>query len=229
MNTVRSRALRVLFTALVPVALLAPAAAFASPPVAENGAVQGAAVKVTANVTRVLVSARGETDGIVLSNGAVVRMPARAFNTGAAALKPGEALTIEGEKLSTKSGDVIHKALVQKAGVTVADGRALVKGQKREHTKVKLAEVTATGQVASLVATPRGKVDKLVLTDGTQVSVRGREDLASLVKVGDKVTVAGKGGTYTAGKSMFAKTITLPSGEVKTFSHGRHKAKDTTT
>jgi hypothetical protein len=175
-----------------------------------------------------LVGPRGQTMGILLSDGGVVMMPARAFNPGAPALKAGDTLQIEGRVRLLQTGRMIGRALVQRGGVVVADARVFKhhergergeRGEGRvEHAnRLPLGSVTGQGSIVAILASPRGKVHGFVLDDGTTaVMHRHGDELAALgLKVGDKVTVQGRGGTYDNGKGMHLVSITLPSGETR--------------
>lgn len=177
---------------------------------------------------RHVLTPRGEIAALVLQDGSLVRV-ARGANANAGpagTLRPGTVVHVEGRSVRTPSGIVIAKALIKQNGAVIADGSQERGGhQKGKHARgqrrgAKLTTITAAGKVQALLAGPKGDRRAILLDDGTTVHVAGAEALG--LKVGDKISVTGKGGTYPQGKAVRARTITLPNGETRTLPKGGH-------
>ena len=77
--------------------------------------------------------------------------------------------------------------------------------------------MTVTGKIQAFATEPHGRVDGLLFVDGTNARAGKRGRLEALgLKIGDTITVTGKGGSYPQGRSLHIETIKLPTGEVRT-------------
>lgn len=197
--------------------------ASASPALAQSGPPAAAAAKARTPIVRdgrfarFALTPHGKIMAVVMQDGTTVHVPGAEPRSTLGALKAGDAIHVEGMAKQTPTGMVIARALVQKDGVVIADGRerrARADRSERKQARAALAPVTATARVAGVLSTPRGKVHALLLDDGTTASGAGLETLG--LRVGDRVSVSGKGGTYTQGKAVRIETITLPNGETRT-------------
>lgn len=213
--------LKVLFALAIPSAVVlgsaAPALADAPPAAAVS---RGAPISRDARVQRFVLAPRGQVVGLVLEDGSVVHVPARGASQPTGALKAGDAVHVQGNAVQTPTGVVVTRAIVQKNGAVISDGtRRGERGQRRargegKRERAQLAQITSAGRITSIISTPRGKAHALLLDDGTTASARGIESLG--LRVGDRVSVTGKGGAYAQGKAVHIQTITLPNGEVRT-------------
>jgi hypothetical protein len=207
-------------------AAASPAFAQQAPP-APSARAKAPRIAFDAVFARHVLTPRGEIAGLVLQDGTLVRVARSAnANTGpAGGLRPGTVVHVEGRSVRTPSGVVIGRALIKQNGAVIADGtQERGRGEKHhrgQHGKgAKLAPITAAGRVQALLAGPKGGVRAILLDDGTTANVAGAESLG--LKVGDKISVTGKGGTYAQGKALRVKTITLPNGETRTLPKGGH-------
>ncbi|APR75456.1 Hypothetical protein A7982_00802 [Minicystis rosea] len=209
------------------------APAFAEPPPAAKAT---SPVTMDGRFQRYVVNPRGKVMAIAMQDGSIVHVPRHATLGAAAALKPGDALRIEGFGARTPTGTVITRALVRQNGAVIIDGtKPLGRRERRDgdgeqraqhRQRQPLAPLTATGRVTGVVSSPRGHAHALLLDDGTTASGPGLETLG--LKVGDRVSVSGKGGAYAPGKALRIETITLPSGETRTLprpTRGHHHGK----
>ena len=139
----RRSPLRMALSLSVPLSLLGavalPAEAFAqTPPPASAPVVRRYApatpVVVEGHFARYLQGPHGRIHGIVLDNGAIVQMRSDAFVKVAPALRVGDRLRVEGLAVRREKATVIFRALVQRAGVTVADARNLPRRSRRRET-----------------------------------------------------------------------------------------------
>jgi hypothetical protein len=210
-----------------------PAFAQTAPPAA--GARATAPVTVEGRFQRYVVDPRGRVMGMVLQDGTVVHLPRDAAGGPAGALKPYDAVHVEGQAARTPTGTVIVRAVVQQNGKVIADGSKMrghhgrhgqdgerhARGNREERKdRPQLAPLTAGGRVTGIVSSPHGRAHALLLEDGTTAMGPGIETLG--LKVGDRVSVSGKGGAYAQGKALRIETITLPSGETRTLPRHQH-------
>jgi hypothetical protein len=201
-----------LAVAAVPALVVSPA--LAAPPDAPAAA-PAPRTTFSAPFQRYLLEPNGRPMGLMLADGSFILTPHHAMSKDAPVLAAGTKLDVEGVVKRTPTGMVVHHAVVRVNGAVVADaGRARhhKDGEhKRQHAQLK--PVSAAGQVAAVVAGPKGHVRALVLSDGTTAVGHGLETLG--LKVGDQVSVAGMGGVYPLGKSLRVEKITLPNGQTR--------------
>ena len=232
---IRSTRLSILLALAIPLTAFAPFAASvaqAAPPDEKAEArPEATPTAVDARFQRYILAPDGRITALVLQDGTIVHVRTHAADEPAVNLRAGDALHVEGGLVRTPTGALITRAIVKQGGKVIADGSKEHEGGHRghhgegrgEHGKGKhapLQAVIATAKITQIVSGPRGHVHAVLLDDGT--SARGQLDQLGL-KVGDRVTVAGKGGAYPQGKAMRVDTITLPSGEVRALPHhGRH-------
>ena len=173
---------------------------------------------VSARFNRYLLAPNGHVMGLLMQDGSVVHT-GHAMAAEAPALAPGDALQIEGRTVKTPTGTVYARAVVSKDGKVIADARHHRGHRRGDHKKahhgdkVKLSHVNASGRVAAVISAPKGRVTTLVLEDGTTAMGAGLETLG--LKAGDRIAVAGKGGTYAQGKALRIEKITLPDGTTR--------------
>jgi hypothetical protein len=217
----------------------AATAAFAdAPPAVQAKTAAPAPSVIEGRFQRYLVSPKGKTEGLLLEGGTMVRLPEQAFAKGAPELKAGDAVRVEGRAIKTPTGQIMMRALVQRGSETIADGRAIegrhhdgehakgahtkgghAKGEhaKGEHAKGEqsLAPLSSTGKIVAIVSSPKGRVAGVVLDDGTTARAGRKSELGSLgLKVGDQVTLTGRGGVYPKGKGMMIEQVKLANGEL---------------
>jgi hypothetical protein len=129
----RRNSLSMIFSLSLLAASALPAVAFAQTPEpvpAEHAHAKGTPTVVEGRFASYLTGPKGKVHGIVLENGTVVRIRPIAFVKDAPELKVGDVLRVEGLAVQKEKGTMIHRALVQRAGVTIADARNL---PPREH------------------------------------------------------------------------------------------------
>jgi hypothetical protein len=216
--------------------------ASADAPAAQARAAAAAPSVVDARFQRYLVSPRGETMGLLLDNGIVVRVHPEAFAKGAPELKAGDTVHVEGRAMKTATGQIFMHALVKRGADTIADATAMKdhdhhggkkgdhkKGdhKKGDHDKAALAPLSATGKIVAIVSGHKGGVAGVVLDDGTTASAGHKADLAALnLKVGDQVTLTGRGGVYPRGKGLKIEQVKLPSGDSRTLASAPRRHRD---
>lgn len=217
------------------------ASADASPAGAKAAAV--APTVVDGRFQRYLVSPRGETMGLLLDGGTVVRMRPQAMTKGAPELRAGDALRVEGRAMKTPTGQIIMHALVKRGTDVIADATAMKGDHKKgdhkkgdhkkgdnkkgDHDKSTLAALTSTGKIVAIVTGHKGKVAGVVLDDGTTATAGHKSDLGALgLKVGDQVTLTGRGGVYPRGKGMKIEQVKMPGGDSRTLASAPRRHRD---
>jgi hypothetical protein len=76
----------------------------------------------------------------------------------------------------------------------------------------------------AIVSGPKGRVSGVILDDGTTARAGHKSDLGALgLKVGDQVTLTGRGGVYPRGKGMVIEQVKLPSGDSRTLAVAPHR------
>jgi hypothetical protein len=219
---------------------VATVSTFAHADAAQAGAAAAAPTVVDGRFQRYLVSPRGETMGLLLDGGTVVRVHPEAMAKGAPELKAGDMIHVEGRAMKTPTGQVVMHALVKRGSDVIADATAMKdhehgkkgdhkKGdhKKGEHDKSTLAPLTSTGKIVAIVTGHKGKVSGVVLDDGTTASAGHKSDLGALgLKVGDQVTLTGKGGVYPRGKGMMIEQVKLASGDTRTLASAPRRHRD---
>jgi hypothetical protein len=200
---------------LAPLALSLSVLAASAPALAGDGNGEkhapAPAAALDAKFDRWLLTPNGKIDGMLLDGGRIVRVHDKSVKD--TALKSGDALHLDAKG---KDG-FYHRAKITKNGVVVVDDTA--KPEKGKHEKgdpSKLTDVSGTGKIVAVLKGHGGKVQAFVLEGGTTAYGRHKSDLGALnLKVGDAVTVNGKGGNYSLGRALVIDTIKLPGGETK--------------
>lgn len=190
--------------------LVAAAPAFAGDQKGEKHQ-KAPAASIDGKFDRWLLSPNGKIDGMLLDGGRVVRLSDGSVKDSS--LKSGDALHVDAKG----KGTTYHRAKVTKNGVVVVDDTA--KQDKGKHQKPdlsKLTDVSGSGKVVAVLKGHGGKIHGVVLEGGTTAYARHKADLGSFnLKVGDSVTVTGKGGAYALGRSLIIDSIKLPNGDTK--------------
>jgi hypothetical protein len=169
-------------------------------PIARDGAVE-----------RLLINPRGDVDIMLLTDGAVIRIPPTP-STVASSIQRGTAVHIEGES----EGSVIHASTVRGPGGAVLASEPAAPPPAPPVPDEGLMRIDAAGAVMSILRAPRGEIDEILLSDGTIVKLPRRlanSIPASSLAVGTQVRVEGPGGRYPLGTALRADTLRLASGQ----------------
>lgn len=186
--------------------------ACASSGTAGGATVASAATTVHGVVDEPLLTPAGEIDGLLLKDGTLVRMPPGSLGSVAA----GAEVDVQGEKVASAPVPLVEQATVSRAGVTLTSaalpppGGPLARGPDAD---ARLRPMTETGTVRAILYNREGLEDGFALDGNRTARVPPRAGLASLgVKVGDRITVAGRGATTSAGTGIRAESVTGASG-----------------
>ena len=156
-------------------------------------------------VSTVLVNPHGDVDGLLLTDGSLIRMPPTPRSPQ---LVAGAKVRGEGDGTSTR---------VEARTLTIGGSSAPigVGAGAPPAPPAALPSIEDTSTVAKVVTTPEDDVDTLVLADGAIIRLPPalRDDAAGAIAVGTKLTASGEGGTYGDVKAIHATRIVLASGQ----------------
>jgi hypothetical protein len=205
---------------ILAIATLASASALAQPAPPQpppSRPIAGPEATRDGTIEHVLVSPRGDIDGLLLKDGTVVRFPPHAV-VAAAQLRPGSVVHASGAQVTGSDGPTLFDARVTVGGAIVADAALPPPPPRRiEDPEPALLSLTATGRVIRVLANPEGIADAVILEDGTVVHVGPGNALgrAGIAK-GAQVTATGLGGKYPSGRSLDAETLKVGAGATLT-------------
>jgi hypothetical protein len=166
-------------------------------------------------VDRPLVNPQGDVDGLLMRDGVLVRLPpgALASNTVAA----GDSLDVQGDQSGAGPMQLVERATVSRGGTVLTSVEAPPPpppGRGRgPAADAALQPMSASGAIHAVLYDREGIEDGLVLDDGTTARVPPRAGLVRLnLKVGDRVTIQGRGTATGAGRGLRAETIAVANG-----------------
>lgn len=177
------------------------------------GQAQGAP-SLTGVVHQYLLSPHGEVDGLLLSNGSVVRFPPHLGDALTTIVKTGDTVTAIGFLGPTTSQGQTMKALSITNGTT---GETLVDEPPTTpplppHLRgLTETALTASGTVARFLVNPHGDIDRLILSGGEEVTFRphqGARIILALTRMNAPITITGFGAKNAFGTVIDADSIT---------------------
>jgi hypothetical protein len=159
-------------------------------------------------IQQVLLTPRGDIDGLLLGDGTAVRFPPHAV-IDVTQLRAGSAVHVEGSRVADPDGATLFDARVTIGASVVADaGRPPPPPGDPRATEPALTSLTVHGRVTRVLANPDGVADAVVLDDGTMIHVGPGDALARAgVAKGVELTATGLGGAYPTGRSIAADTV----------------------
>ncbi len=182
-----------------------------------------AAPSIAGRVEHYLLTPHGEVDGLLLTDGTVVKFPPHLGVVLAATAKPGDEVSALGFfGLATAYGRAMKALTITNTatGQTVVDQPPTSRPLRPELRGLTLVPLTVSGPVARVLVNPKGDVDGLVLATGEQVKFKphhGTLVLTLLGRTGGAVTASGYGmrnafGTVVDAESMAIGDQTLSLG-----------------
>jgi len=204
---------------LVPLLLLSTTAA-AQPSAFPPGAFAGVRMQRSSDIERVLVGPRGEVFALLLSEGSVIMLPPHL--TSELGLEAGQRVQVEGDAVQTPLNLVYFRVRLTRGGQLLIT--PLLPGKEPRPAgpppgpppdEAAGTETTARGALQAFIATPDGRVNGLVFSDGTvavgaphqSVDVSGLSRGTVLQVSGPRVAEAG---------ALLLERMTLPDGTVRT-------------
>ncbi len=158
---------------------------------------------VSGKVASYTVTPRGDVDGFLLADGVEVHVPPFDSTALVYAVRPGDAVTVHG--LRTRNG-----AMVAAMSVTNDATHATVNVEPPRWGHHWFGQkLHATGSIKEPLHDPRGIVNGVLLSDGTQVRMPPRDaaHMAALLAVGKTITVQGVGYQGPLGRMIAARAI----------------------
>ena len=152
---------------------------------------------------------RGDVDGLILADGTEVHFPPHMGRDVQAAVRPGDAVTIRGEK----SGPVLRAGSVAASGGAPITDRGPPAGGPRPGGKPgdapAMQAMEEVGTVKMALHGPRGDLNGVLLHSGTIVHLPPKEAarLADALKPGQAVAVRGEGVAGPAGRAIGARSF----------------------
>lgn len=168
---------------------------------------------VTGSVQQYLLNPHGEVDGLLLSDGTVVRFPPHLGIALVSSVKAGDAVTVVGFLGPTTPQGVAIKALTitnSKTGHTLVDQPPVTRPLPPDLRGLTRTALTVSGTLSRFLANPHGEIDGLILSGGEQVKFpphQGALIVMALGRIDSPITVTGYGtknafGTVVEGQSM---------------------------
>jgi hypothetical protein len=169
---------------------------------------------VIGTVQQYLLNPHGEVDGLLLSDGTVVRFPPHMGIALVSSVKAGDAVTVVGFLGPTTPQGVAIKALTittnSKTGHTLVDQPPVTRPLPPDLRGLTRTALTVSGTLSRFLANPHGEIDGLILSGGEQVKFpphQGAFIVMALGRAGGAITVTGFGtknafGTVVEGQSM---------------------------
>ena len=154
-------------------------------------------------VSRFLLNAHGELDGLILGNARQVHFPPHMSRQVARYIGIGEKVRVRGVK--PRAADIVAAVqLTSSAGVNILDEGPHHGPQKHEKPRVERRPMIATGEVKLSLYGPKGELRGALLADGTSVRMpaHAAEVLAQYLEPGRYIQVWGHGV-----KNKYGKTI----------------------
>ena len=190
---------------------------------------QGSPVSVVGEVARYVVGPLGHVRGFVLKDGTAVMVHDTAGDAMSKTVAVGESVRVEGWSPTASGGKQVMRAAVfgphgqvvtpQARGSQATAPRDPSAWQaKRAELKAevaKLPEASANGTVQSVIYGHHGKVEAVVLTNGTSAFLRpslAKQVATRGIRVGDQIQSSGRGASYPLVASVAVGSITFADG-----------------
>jgi hypothetical protein len=157
-------------------------------------------------MARYTLMPRGDVDGFILTDGTEVKVPKHLSAQLVYAIKPGDAITVRGQK--AYNIPLIDAVAVSNdaSGLTVVD-----RGPDRGPRAMAWADqpISAQGRVQAVLHGKRGEVNGAILEDGTTLRLppREAERFAALLTPGQSINVQGNGIVTPLGRAIDVQAI----------------------
>lgn len=173
---------------------------------------------VSGSVQQYLLTPHGEVEGLLLTDGTVVRFPPYLSAALASTVKPGDAVTVAGFVVSTIAQGQAVKALTitnTATGQTVIDQPPASRPLPPELRGPTLTPLTVRGTVAHFNVNDHGDVDGLILGSGEQVKFPPPNGATVVMVLGQQpgatVQATGYGTRNAFGTVVDANALTVGS------------------
>jgi hypothetical protein len=166
---------------------------------------------IEGRVTRYLITPMGDVEGVLLDSGTVARLPAHMGKELVGAVNVGDAVNIAGirDKESTSFRVYSITNTQSKQTVVKRDKKWTEVNMPRMLRSMGLKELTANGEVQTMLTGPRGDPQGVILDDGTVVRF-GKQAVyaaSAQMKIGAKMAAKGYGTENEYGRAIDANAI----------------------
>ncbi|WP_081044605.1 hypothetical protein, partial [Xanthomonas translucens] len=192
---------------------IAPPPAPPAPPAAPApapGQIAATPVSLEGTVERFMLNPNGDVDGLWLRDGTQVGFPPHLSADLQAAVRRGDAVTVQGYRLGTLPLLQASAISARRSGKQVVDRPPNpLAGPPLPPTPPALNQMRAEGRIERLVYGPGGDTAGVLLSDGTVVRIPPHVALqyATLLRVGAPLSVSGFGVATAAGRSLEATQL----------------------
>ena len=173
---------------------------------------------VSGTVQQYLLTPHGEVEGLLLTDGTIVRFPPHLSAALASTVKPGDAATVTGFLMAATAEERVVKALTitnTATGQTVTDQPPAGRPLPPELRGLTLTPLTVRGTVAHLIVNDHGDVDGFILSTGEQVKVRPHNGTTVVMLLGQQpgatVQASGYGTRNAFGTVVDVDALTVGS------------------
>jgi hypothetical protein len=201
------------FTCAVLVVGIAAASADARPPkrLLPPEYLQVAETVVQASVSRFLLNARGDIDGLLLGDGTQVQFPPHMTDELIAVVRPGDRVSVQGYReynLPVVKALSITNLGTQRSVVEHPPTQPLPRLPRLPFMQ-DLHELSAQGTVEHLLYGKRGEVNGILLSDGSVVHFPPpvAYQLGTSLQIGQRLSAAGYGVENQYGRALEATSI----------------------
>lgn len=175
---------------------------------------------VTGTVQQYLLNPHGEVDGLLLSDGTIVRFPPHLGIALATSVKAGDTITAVGFLGPNTSQGRAMKALSitnTKTSQTLVDEPPTTPPMPPHLRGLTSTALTVSGTVARFLVNPHGDIDRLILSGGEEITFKPHQGtliVLALARTRGPITIAGFGtknafGTVVEGDSITADGQTV--------------------
>lgn len=169
-----------------------------------------APASVDAKVERYLINPFGDIDALLLDNKTIARMPPHMSADLVAAVKPGDAVTIQGRAQGPASLDAFSVTNTATKQVVVRRPKAWTEiSMPARLRSMGLKELKVSGKVGTMLTGPHGEPNGVLLDDGTIVRIGPHEayGFAALLKPGADFAAVGYGTENSFGRAIEATSV----------------------
>ncbi len=171
----------------------------------------------TGEVKQLLVNPRGDVDGLLLTlsesqQNVVVKIPPY-LRSAAPLVRRGDVVQFQGTKILSFPNPVYDRVSILKNNQVVLDDTQglsdVPPGNPIPNAGEPLQNMTAQGRIAAVSSNPDGKIDEVILEDGTVAKIPPHVRRANSIspRIGLGVTIEGIGGIFDGHKSIETRSI----------------------
>ncbi|AJZ61593.1 putative secreted protein [Paraburkholderia fungorum] len=164
-------------------------------------------------VARFLTNPDGDVDGLLTSDGLLVRVPPHMGPQLTSMVRPGDSVQVSGRR--DAGGTLAAQQITDTRSGQQLENQSPPRGARplpRELRGVALSRLSAQGRVAHVTTAPRGEPDGVILADGTVIRLTPpiAQQFPALVQIGANVSAQGYGTRTQYGTALQATAFGSP-------------------